>query len=257
MVGWFIWSGTHIWVPSQCIQDLFGGKTRARSTCRSTVCRHWCAYHHHSWQATPQCCSGFQNFHRWICEQQDAGLDKGNHAINWSRSIWTSCCISCLHSWIIKPMDLFTEDIPDLLLPLENAIHQQLIPALTGCPLWRETCLPSLLDLVDWVWVIQQLHLQISSKLLKASQHPIKKNIRKSNHLKKAQQASNINGQLSPQLKRSVDLATEKGSSSWLSVLPLEEHGFYLHKGEFRDAICLRYGWRPGSIPQTCNCGAQ
>ena len=85
----------------------------------------------------------------------------------------------------------------------------------------------------------------------------IKKNIRKSNHLRKAQQASNINDQLPPQLKHSVDLATEKGSSSWLSVLRLEEHGFYLHKGEFRDAICLRYGWRPGSTPQTCNCGAQ
>ena len=29
------------------------------------------------------------------------------------------------------------------------------------------------------------------------------------------------------------------------------------YKGEFRDAICLRYGWRPGSISQTCNSGVQ
>ena len=34
----------------------------------------------------------------------------------------------------------------------------------------------------------------------------------------------------------------EKGSSSWLTVLPLKEHGFHLHMGEFRDAISLRYG---------------
>ena len=67
----------------------------------------------------------------------------------------------------------------------------------------------------------------------------------------------NVHDQLPPQLKRCVDLAQEKGSSSWLSVLPLEEHGFYLHKGEFRDALCLRYGWNLGSTPQTCNCGAQ
>ena len=97
------------------------------------------------------------------------------------------------------------------------------------------------------------------SQIVDTEASTIKKNIRKSNHLRKAQQASNINDQLPPppQLKCSVDLATEKGSSSWLSVLPLEEHGFYLHKGEFRDTICLRYGWRPGSTPQTCNCGAQ
>ena len=70
------------------------------------------------------------------------------------------------------------------------------------------------------------------------------------------QRALSVYNQLTPELKRRVDLSKEKGSSSWLSVLPLEEHGFYLHKGEFRDALCLRYGWKPPNIPQTCNCGA-
>ena len=49
----------------------------------------------------------------------------------------------------------------------------------------------------------------------------------------------------------------EKGSSAWLCVLPFEEHGFYLHKGEFRDALCLRYGWKVKNTPHSCNCGAQ
>ena len=75
--------------------------------------------------------------------------------------------------------------------------------------------------------------------------------------MRQIQLARNVHDQLPPQLKRCVDLAQEKGSSSWLSVLPLEEHGFYLHKGEFRDALCLRYGWNLCSTPQTCNCGAQ
>jgi len=39
-----------------------------------------------------------------------------------------------------------------------------------------------------------------------------------------------------------VQLSHEKGVSSWLSVLPIEEHGFALLKGAFRDALCLRYG---------------
>ena len=48
---------------------------------------------------------------------------------------------------------------------------------------------------------------------------------------------------LSSSLHRSILLSSESGSSSWLMVLPLTEHGFALHKGAFRDALCLRYGW--------------
>ena len=29
-----------------------------------------------------------------------------------------------------------------------------------------------------------------------------------------------------------------------------------LHKGEFRDAIYLRYGWEPPKLPEKCGCGA-
>ena len=31
----------------------------------------------------------------------------------------------------------------------------------------------------------------------------------------------------------------EKGASSWLSTLPIADHGFTQHKGAFRDALCL------------------
>ena len=50
-------------------------------------------------------------------------------------------------------------------------------------------------------------------------------------------------------------MSTEKGSSNWLTALPLKEFGFDLSKGEFRDAISLRYGWRPSDLPLTCVCG--
>ena len=52
-----------------------------------------------------------------------------------------------------------------------------------------------------------------------------------------------------------MDLAKEKGASNWLTVLPIEEHGFTLHKIAFRDAICLRYGWVPAQVPVNCACG--
>ena len=46
----------------------------------------------------------------------------------------------------------------------------------------------------------------------------------------------------------------EKGASSWLTVLPLEEHHFSLHKQAFRDALALRYGWQPSQLPAYCSC---
>ena len=43
-----------------------------------------------------------------------------------------------------------------------------------------------------------------------------------------------------------LELASEKGASNWLTVLPVQdlvqEHGFSL---QFHDAIALRYGWDP------------
>ena len=58
-----------------------------------------------------------------------------------------------------------------------------------------------------------------------------------------------------PPLLRSMQLCSEKGSSSWLSVLPISDHGFSLHKGAFHDALCLRYNWQPTHHPSHCICG--
>ena len=57
-------------------------------------------------------------------------------------------------------------------------------------------------------------------------------------------------------LQQAMDLAQEKGASSWLTSLPVEEFGFTLHKGAFRDAIALEYGWQPSYSPSSCACGS-
>ena len=67
--------------------------------------------------------------------------------------------------------------------------------------------------------------------------------------------ATTLRATISAPLQRDMDLAQEKGASSWLTSLPLEEFGFSLHKGAFRDAIALRYGWLPQHTPTTCTCG--
>ena len=85
--------------------------------------------------------------------------------------------------------------------------------------------------------------------------HSLKSEAKKRKREVQEEQAQNIARQLNPQLKRSVELARKKGSSSWLTTLPLKEHGFLLNKSEFRDAIRLRYGWSLSNLPQLCNCG--
>ena len=56
--------------------------------------------------------------------------------------------------------------------------------------------------------------------------------------------------------KRSVEIASKKGASSWLNALPIAGHGFALHKSAFGDAICLCYGWQPPLLPSHCICGS-
>ena len=55
--------------------------------------------------------------------------------------------------------------------------------------------------------------------------------------------------------QRALDLATEKGSSAWLTVLLLQDLVFDLNKREFRDPVKLRYDWPAEDIPSTCACG--
>ena len=46
-----------------------------------------------------------------------------------------------------------------------------------------------------------------------------------------------------PSLARALELANEKGSSLWLTTQPCQDHGLFLNKVEFKDALCLRYNW--------------
>ena len=44
---------------------------------------------------------------------------------------------------------------------------------------------------------------------------------------------------LSEDMKRSLELASQKEASNWLTALPIAEHGFSLHKSAFSDALAL------------------
>ena len=70
------------------------------------------------------------------------------------------------------------------------------------------------------------------------------------------QAASTLREEVPPSISKAMDLASQPGASSWLTSLPIKEHGFCLHKGAFLDAMALRYGWAPSKTPTQCACGA-
>ena len=49
--------------------------------------------------------------------------------------------------------------------------------------------------------------------------------------------------------------ARDKGASSWLNALPIQEQNLDLNKEEFKDALRLRYNLPLQNLPSTCTCG--
>ena len=72
-----------------------------------------------------------------------------------------------------------------------------------------------------------------------------KRDVHKQNRDKAIASAATLRVTIPKSRQCAMDLAQERGASSWLTILPLEEFGLMitLHKGAFRDAIALRYGW--------------
>ena len=64
-----------------------------------------------------------------------------------------------------------------------------------------------------------------------------------------------VENTLMPEQNRAVQQVKQKGTSNWLNVLPLEDHGFTLTKGDFRDALALHYNKPLRSLPLNCLCG--
>ena len=173
-------------------------------------------------------------------------------------------------------------NIEDMMKPLETTIRQHFLPSLTGQNPFNDQyrdllALPARLGGIGITNPSKQTtsHFDASKKITaplvalitqqsysypfeaKAKQARAKRNI----HILHRQQdetvAADLKSTLSSKPKRAMEASSEKGASSWLSTLPIAEHGFALHKGEFRDALCLRYGWRPPRLPSHCICSNQ
>ena len=61
--------------------------------------------------------------------------------------------------------------------------------------------------------------------------------------------------ELDEDLKRKMEALKRKGTSNWLTTLPIKEKGYTLTKQEFWDAVCMRYNWPLERMPNDCACG--
>ena len=173
-----------------------------------------------------------------------------------------------------------TPNIQPFLTPLEETIRCRFLPNFTGQPSFSDIernlfALPTRLGglgVVDPVnyslfqyaasirvttplvhLIIQQSHAYSVEVL--SSQIEARRTILDTHHQSIINSRDALLPVLSPSLHRSIMLSSEKGSSSWVAAVPLSDHGFCLHKGAFRDALCLQYGWRPPLLPSNCVCG--
>ncbi len=96
-------------------------------------------------------------------------------------------------------------------------------------------------------------HQLPEDSLVKSAQHV---QAVRSERLKEFEDRTERIKEIAPQkTQRALNLASEKGSSAWLTILPLQDLGFNLNKREFRDAVKLRYDWQVDDIPSICACG--
>ena len=129
--------------------------------------------------------------------------------------------------------------------PLEDAIHQILIPALTGRPPFSkvEWDMPALPSSVSGLGILipssnshSSFHASVTLKTPKVNhitaQHLVgtmrpedtleaRRKIRSTNRLIDICQANELNNVLSIDQKRQITLTKEKGAPSWLAVTPI------------------------------------
>ena len=173
-------------------------------------------------------------------------------------------------------------DISHMFAPLEDAIRRTLLPAIIGravSDLEREIMeMPvrygglgisnpqktSELEFKNSVFLTEKYSKQIyeqdqSAKVdintLKFRKQLIEEAKEKAHDSK--YQALLEDPRMSPDLKRLLTLAKEKGAGAWLTAPTIQTLGYVFNKDDFRGSLCIRYGWRIPNMPLHCACGTK
>ena len=159
---------------------------------------------------------------------------------------------------VLRVIDWETLSSAELLQLLESAIQSQFIPAITGqAPPGKQVrellALPVRLGGLgpqNPINMAKEQHTasqQICAPLVDRNVHQehllgechvvqqsIKARLRSEKHTQQKEEANNLQNQIPSTLKRLTELSQEKGASTWLTSLPIDDHGFActsLHSG--------------------------
>ena len=169
------------------------------------------------------------------------------------------------HKWTF--LSRVMSDVDAAMAPVEAAVVDDLIPALSGRPVSlveRELlALPCRHEGMGLTKPTSLGSQYISSRRVSApiscriaqQVRAIKRKVASDGRNGSKAEATILPASLEPEMQHVISLASKKGSSSWLTCRPLARHGFSLSKGEFQDAICLRYNWLPPRLPSSWCCG--
>ena len=185
-------------------------------------------------------------------------------------------CIRHKYSFYLRTI----QGIDALLQPLENVLRNKLIPALTdgrhvtdderkllslpprlgGMGLIMPSEIAdeefefSTAATVHLTNAIKEQLIELPPGLDQKSREA-KAGIRKARRGKQNLILEDLVSRMTPAEKRANEISRDTGASNWLTSLPIEEKGFHLNKGEFWDAVHLRYTWPISRLPSRCACG--
>ena len=188
---------------------------------------------------------------------------------------------ACIHGTKNKWNYFFrtTPNCSHLLQPLEEAIHQKLLPAISGRPPCSSSerehlSLPTKLGGIHFsnptVTATSEFEvsMEVTTPLVNliidqnmsfendpTLANPIISAVKKRKAEEQKVEAERIRNELEPTGQRLMECAAEPGASAWLNALPVDEHGFCLSKRAFRDALGLQYGWPISNVTSKCAYG--
>ena len=168
-------------------------------------------------------------------------------------------------------------DIQDLLQPLENAIVKVFLQAITehectqlereilALPVRKgglEVTNPCQEADVEYVAstkitapLVEQIQTQRYELLDDSRIQSLKQIARKEKNDAIHEKAEVINISTSQRTKRLLEFVSEKGASTWLTVITISAMGSNLNKREFKDGLRLKYDWPCSDNPSKCVCG--
>ena len=186
-------------------------------------------------------------------------------AISQPQASYAAFTFALRHRWTYLLRTL--PDIAQLLEPLEPAINDVLMPAVTDHTVTKVERdflgLPLRMDGLEFTDPLvtssseYEASIEVTNPLLRRiveqEHQPPLRCLRNSNTAAAAHENKQVKNSLPTKAERAVELAT--GRTNWLTVIPLKELDYKLNKKEFRDAIKLRYDSEIVDTPMLCACG--